>query len=117
MWLAGANGSLGRPRGEVALLLLASLCIVLALVIVVAAGPAALSNWRTTFTLALSVAAGGSVLATAMALATMTRNTSRGRATPEEIDELRKTLLTAESIIKAEPQVLVFWEHGQGVRV
>ncbi len=31
--------------------------------------------------------------------------------------ELRKNLLTAESIIKAEPQVLVFWEQGQGVRV
>ena len=31
--------------------------------------------------------------------------------------ELRKNLLTVESIIKAEPQVLVFWEQGQGVRV
>jgi PAS domain-containing protein len=31
--------------------------------------------------------------------------------------ELRKNLLTAEAIIKAEPQVLVFWEQGQGVRV
>ena len=31
--------------------------------------------------------------------------------------ELRKNLLTAEAILKAEPQVLVFWEQGQGVRV
>jgi hypothetical protein len=40
MWLAGANGSFGRPRGEVALLLLSSLFVVLALIIVVAIGPA-----------------------------------------------------------------------------
>src|SRR4029450_2441581 len=28
-----------------------------------------------------------------------------------------RNLLTAEAIIKAEPQVLVFWEQGQSVRV
>ena len=33
----------------------------------------------------------------------------------QETAELRKNLLTAEAIIKAEPQVLVFWEQGQGV--
>ena len=41
--------------------------------------------------------------------------TSNGNA--QEMAELRKNLLTAEAIIKAEPQVLVFWEQGQGVRV
>ena len=35
----------------------------------------------------------------------------------DEIAELRRNLLTAEAIIKAEPQVLVFWDQGQGVRV
>ena len=30
---------------------------------------------------------------------------------------MRRNLLTTEAIIKAEPQVLVFWEQGQGVRV
>ncbi len=39
MWLAGANGSLGRPRGELALLLLASLFVVFALVIAVIGRP------------------------------------------------------------------------------
>ena len=39
------------------------------------------------------------------------------RGDAEETAELRKNLLTAEAIIKAEPQVLVFWEQGQGVRV
>src|SRR4029079_572726 len=40
-----------------------------------------------------------------------------GHHSPEEVTELRRNLLTAEAIIKAEPQVLVFWEQGQGVRV
>ncbi len=79
MWLAGANGSFGRPRGEVALLLLASLFVVLALIIVVAIGPAtALAGWRTAFILVLSVAAGGTVLAAAMAVAAMLRHGGNG---------------------------------------
>ena len=47
----------------------------------------------------------------------MLRGGGNGRHSREEVAELRKNLLTAESIIKAEPQVLVFWEQGQGVRV
>jgi signal transduction histidine kinase len=118
MWLAGANGSLGRPRAGVALLLLASLFVVLALIIVVVLGPeAALAGWRTTFVLVLSVAAGGTVLAAAMAAVTVLRGRGNAPHSREEVAELRKNLLTAESIIKAEPQVLVFWEQGQGVRV
>lgn len=118
MWLAGANGSFGRPRGEVALLLLASLFAVFALIIVVAIGPAAaLSGWRMTFILALSIAAGGTVLAACMAMAATLRNSGNGQHSRDDVTELRKNLLTAESIIKAEPQVLVFWEQGQGVRV
>src|SRR6185369_12393881 len=40
-----------------------------------------------------------------------------GGSDAQEMAELRRNLLTAEAIIKAEPQVLVFWEQGQGVRV
>ncbi len=114
MWLADANGKLGRPRGELALLLLASLFVVFALIIAVSAGPAMASGaWHTTFILVLSVAAGGTVLAAAMAVAGMLRRDRRGPLGRDETTELRKNLLTVESIIKAEPQVLVFWEQGQ----
>ncbi len=96
------------------MLLLASLSVMSALVLVVVLGPAAaLQGWRTTFILLLSVAAGGTVLAAAMAFATMVRSGGQGRHSHEEIAELRKNLLTAESIIKAEPQVLVFWEEAR----
>jgi hypothetical protein len=116
-WLAGANGSLGRPRAELALLVLASLCVVLALAIAVSDARAmAPAGWRT-FVLMLSVAAGGTVLAAAMAVTAALRRGGRTGGSADDIVELRKNLLTAESIIKAEPQVLVFWEQGQGVRV
>jgi signal transduction histidine kinase len=118
MWLADANGRLGRPGGELALLLLAGLFAVFALIIAVSAGPAVASGaWHTTFVLILSVAAGGTLLAAAMAVAGVLRRDRRGPFGRDETTELRKNLLTAESIIKAEPQVLVFWEQGRGVRV
>lgn len=117
MELAGANGSLGKPRGELALLLLASLFVVFALLIAITVGPAmALAGWQTRLVLAMSIAAGVIVLVAAMAVTAVLRRGSKARQS-EEVAELRKSLLTAESIIKAEPQVLVYWEQGQGVRV
>jgi signal transduction histidine kinase len=76
-------------------------------------------------TLALSAAARGALLvslavgaaALAVALAYRTLRARAGDATAQEIAELRKNLLTAEAIIKAEPQVLVFWEQGHAVRL
>jgi signal transduction histidine kinase len=38
------------------------------------------------------------------------------RAEAENV-QLRRDLLTTDAIIKCEPQVLVFWEHGVGLRV
>ena len=74
--------------------------------------------WQTTFIL-VSERGGGRHRAGG-------RHGRRRRAAPrpprhtlgrDETTELRKNLLTVESIIKAEPQVLVFWEQGHGVRV
>src|SRR5262245_58217489 len=117
MWVAGANGSLGRPRAELALLLLASSLVVLALGIAVTHGPAlAPPEWRAALVLVLSAAAGGTLLAAAMSIMSTLRRDGPHRPR-DEIAELRKNLLTAEAIIKAEPQVLVLWEQGQRVRV
>jgi signal transduction histidine kinase len=118
MWVAGANGSLGRPRAELALLVLASSLVVLALGIAVTHGPAmAPAEWRATLILVLSAAAGGTLLAAAMGIMAVLRRDGWGWRPRDEIAELRKNLLTAESIIKAEPQALVLWEQGSGVRV
>jgi signal transduction histidine kinase len=118
MWLAGASGSLGRPRAELALLLVASSLVVLALGIAVTHGSAlAPAEWRATLILLLSAAAGGTLLAAAMSVMAALRRDGRIRRPRDELAELRKNLLTAETIIKAEPQVLVLWEQGHRVRV
>ncbi|HEY7083348.1 MAG TPA: ATP-binding protein [Hyphomicrobiaceae bacterium] len=65
--------------------------------------------------LLIALTAGAAALA--LLTATRGRRTATGRGLGEEVAELRKSLLTAEAIIKAEPQVLVFWEPGLGVRV
>ena len=35
----------------------------------------------------------------------------------DEVVELRRSLAAAEAIIKAEPQVLIFWQQGENMRV
>ncbi len=118
MWVAGANAGLGRPRAELALLLLASTLVVLALGIAVTHGPTlAPPEWRAALVLVLSAAAGGTLLAATMSIVSTLRRDVRASRPRDEIAELRRNLLTAEALIKAEPQVLVLWEQGQRVRV
>ena len=116
MWLAGANGTRGRPRGQLALLALASALSLLALVLAAAGGEAIVGVRHTILVLLLAMAAGGVTLATAMAVISHQRRATGEHAT-DEVAELRKNLLVADSIIKAEPQILVLWEPGQTVRV
>ena len=42
---------------------------------------------------------------------------SDAEAAQTEARELRRTLATAEALIRAEPQVLMYWEHGKGLAV
>ena len=118
MWWAGANGNQGRLRGEVALLLLLSSLVVAALVVAILDNGTIPLSGASRAMLLVSLAMG----AVALAVLTAYRVIMRSRPGPDhgnaqEMAELRKNLLTAEAIIKAEPQVLVFWEQGQGVRV
>ncbi len=39
------------------------------------------------------------------------------RASLSDAKTLRLNLATAESLVKAEPQTLIYWEHGKGLRV
>lgn len=59
---------------------------------------------------AVAVAFGAAVLTTRRALAAM----SKAR---QETETLRQGLVLAESIVKSEPQVVVFWEPGQPLKV
>ena len=100
------------------MLLLASLVVVAALVVAVAdGGSIPLAGLQPRIILVLSIAAGAAALAGAMLMRRFSRQHGAHGSGVDEIAELRRNLLTAEAIIKAEPQVLVFWEQGQGVRV
>ena len=67
--------------------------------------------------LLIALTAGATALAVLAAYRSLRAGPGEPRGSAQEVAELRKNLLTAEAIIKAEPQVLVFWEQGQGVRV
>jgi signal transduction histidine kinase len=114
---ADSKGNFGKPHREVVLLLLASFFVVAALVVTITdGGVIALSaQAQSAFLIAISLGIGA--VATAIAYRTMRRPAGPERGDAEETAQLRKNLLTAEAIIKAEPQALVFWEQGQGVRV
>ena len=100
------------------MLLLASLVVVAALVVAVAdGGSIPLAGLQPRIILVLSIAAGAAALAGAMLMRRFSRQTGAHGSGVDEIAELRRNLLTTEAIIKAEPQVLVFWDQGQGVRV
>jgi hypothetical protein len=114
---AGAKGDPGRLRGEVALLLLLSSVVVAALVIaIVDNGTVSLSGVSRAMLL-VSLTMGAAALAVLTAYRVMRPRPRPGHGNAQEMAELRKNLLTAEAIIKAEPQILVFWEQGLGVRV
>jgi signal transduction histidine kinase len=98
-------------------LLLASLVVVLPLMLAMAdagAPSAALPKYRAALLLLIAIA--GAVLAMVITYPAVHPPAAR-RGGGDETAELRKELLTAEAIIKAEPQVLIFWEQGRGVRV
>ena len=100
------------------MLLLASLVVVAALVVAVAdGGSIPLAGLQPRIILVLSIAAGAAALAGAMLMRRIGGRSSAHGSGVDEVAELRRNLLTAEAIIKAEPQVLVFWDQGQGVRV
>ncbi|MDX2203888.1 MAG: PAS-domain containing protein [Hyphomicrobiaceae bacterium] len=113
---SSADG-MAKPRTEYFMLLGASLAVVAALLIAIFAGtPGAPGRGDSAFALLLSFIASAIVMG-----GVFTFRAATGAATDHdahrEIAELRRNLVTVEAILKAEPQVLVYWEKGQSVRM
>ncbi len=109
----------GNSRLELALLLIASIACVLALTANLSGDSAtALSPTGGVGTLIMMAIAGvtvfGAIVIILSALSAA-RRASKQRAS--EIQELRRRLAAAESLIKAEPQILVHWEQSRGLDV
>jgi hypothetical protein len=99
-------------------LLAAGILVVAALLFATVAGMhPLLSTGKSSPILLIAIAIGAAALAAAMLHRAMQRYAKSDQSTAAEIAELRKSLLAAEAVIKAEPQVLVFWEQGRAVRI
>ncbi len=117
MHIAG-NSSRVTIRGELLLLLAASLsCVVVLIVAVVDAGPVVFGSLHLAHLLALALV--GGTLAVACALLWTSTGAARAisRRRQDEVAELRRNLAAAEAILKAEPQVLIYWLPNEGVKI
>lgn len=108
---------LEKTQRELAMLLLAGLGCALALT----AGVVGSENGSTSGgegpVLPLALIAGGGLL-TAAAMHLAARRAKReARLAEAETRSLRQRLATAEALMRAEPQVLAYWEHGKPPRV
>lgn len=114
---AGHNGKNGGMRRELAILLAASVACVLALVAGIAAGgDLATDLWAKHLPL---VAVIGTSVALSVALAWVAAGRARRTAQGArgEIGKLKRSLAAADSIIRSEPQILMFWEQEGPLRI
>ena len=105
-------------RRELLALMLASLaCVVILTVSVVERPKLAVGGIDVQHILLFLLVAGTAVAAAALVLIMTTRARRVMREAREESAQLKRSLMTAEAIFKAEPQVLVFWDHNDGLKL
>ncbi len=107
-----------NARAELLLLLVASVACAIVLTATIAdRGASGIGGLRLAHVLALAITTGA--MAVALTLLWRSTLTARriGRRRENETAELRRNLVAAEAILKAEPQVLIYWQHGQSVRI
>lgn len=105
-------------RVELLLLLVASVaCAIVLLVAVSEIGADALGTLQLAHVLAVVLIGAGLTMG-ALLLWRATGAASRLRSQrQDEIADLRRNLAAAEAILKAEPQVLVYWQQGESVKI
>jgi signal transduction histidine kinase len=119
MRLPALRLNFGKTQRELAMLLLASLgCVVALLVgIVGTAGSSVDAASSLSGRLLPIILVAGLAIAGAVATYTFAGRARRHAQLVEaEAKELRQRLSTAEALIRAEPQVLIYWEQGQSPR-
>ena len=104
-------------RVEFAFGLLAFLLIGTVLALAVGHSPLAPVRMDVQRILVISIVAGAMTVAAAVIVLRFRNTAARYRNLSEEAAHLRKSLLATEAVLKAEPQVLVFWAQGQGPEI
>jgi signal transduction histidine kinase len=117
MWIAGNFGKDPGARTELLLLLAASLACAIVLTVAAAGRPDTIGSFRLIHVLAIAVSAGAIAAATVHLWRSTNLARGIGGRRQDEIAELRRNLAAAESMLRAEPQVLVYWQHGDTVRI
>ncbi|MGF1651494.1 MAG: ATP-binding protein [Hyphomicrobiaceae bacterium] len=69
------------------------------------------------YALTLAIVGGLVLGAAALVLYMLYRARAEVRTVRAQAESTRRDLAMAEAVLKTEPQVLVFWEHGQGLKV
>lgn len=117
MQLAGHNGRFGSMRRDLAALVVASVACVLVLAAGIAWGDEPLLSLSFEALPLIIIGIAGVLLAAAIIWLTVGR--ARGEASRAHAQTvlLQHNLAAADSIIRSEPQVLVFWEQNRTLRV
>jgi signal transduction histidine kinase len=117
MRFAGITIKQSTARSELLLLLAASVaCAVVLMIAITEPGPALLGQIRLSYVLVLALV-GGVLPLLGLALWRAGGLDQRRGAHQDEVAELRRSLAAAESILQAEPQVLIYWQHAQNVKI
>ena len=107
-----------NTRVELVMLLLASLACVTVLTAGIAAGTSSGPGGSGAGVLLLGALVTGTVLALLFLLVQMVGTMrSQARLAQAANKDLTGRLATAEALIRAEPQILMYWEHGHGLSV
>lgn len=107
------------PTGkELLLLMAASFAFVLVLVLsLVDRTSLSLAQLRLSQLLTITLLTGAALLVIAVVWRTVRHARSITTRAERELHDVKRRLAATEAVIRAEPQVLVFWEHGEGLRV
>jgi signal transduction histidine kinase len=118
MHSAGQNAKLGNARRELIVLLFASFaCVLMLFAGVITAGgiPTSLPILKGLPLIVLLAAAG---VLTLICIWLMTNTTRReAKLAQKENANLKRSLAAADSLVRSEPQVLLFWEQDEPVRI
>ncbi len=118
MQVADPQSRTDATRQELLALLLASLaCTVVLMLGLVEARSLSVTGFELRHLLLLAIGIGTLGLAAVLVWHMLRRASRTVRQLEAEAATLRRSLMTAEAIVKAEPQVLVFWEQGQQLKV
>ena len=118
MHVADPQSRTDATRREILALLLASLaCIVILTLGLVETRASGVAGFGIRQLLFAALAAGAAVLGLTILWSVLRRARLAIKRAEIEAASLRRHLGTAEAIVKAEPQVLVFWEQGQPLKV